>query len=536
MSTDEQGRVWVLHDSKFWWYNPQQHQWILSSYRNNWQRTQLVLQMVADEQAFWLATEGRGLFRLDRQTGELQQYTYQPTQATSLSNNALFCLSKDPTDGNRLWIGTFGSGLCAFDKKTGRSRRITEQEGLPNNVIYSALPDEQGYLWMGTNKGLCRMNRKTFQIQVYTTADGLLANEFNRFHYLQVPTTGQIILAGVEGFTVFRPSQLQEDNFKPKVELTELQINNRVAEPRKDSPLTHPIHTTKELVLPYNQNFITASFAVLQYNRPGKNQYRYQLVGIDDGWVKSQQSQAVYTALLPGTYTLRVNASNTSGRWSPYVRQLAIIITPPWWRTWWAYFLYGILITSMIWYGFRLYVNRLRLQQAVTMRQQEARQLRALDEMKSRFFTNITHDFRTPLTLILSPLEGLMQELADTPYRKRLSLIQRNAVQLLGLINQVLDFSKLDAQMVTVQKSRGNLADFVAQIIQLFKEEATVKSIGLVYQTDVAGDYWFDAGKMERILSNLVANALKFTPAGGQIIVSLNVAETVLLTVADTGV
>ncbi|PSR51952.1 hybrid sensor histidine kinase/response regulator [Adhaeribacter arboris] len=535
LSTDEQGRVWVLHDTRFWWYDPQQRQWLMSSYQYNLERTQSVVQMVADNEAFWLATQERGLFRLDRRTGKLRQYSHQPKKRNSLSNNALFCLSKDPSDSNRLWIGTFGSGLCAFDKRTGQCQRITEQQGLPNNVIYSALPDEQGYLWMGTNKGLCRMNRKTFQTQVYTTEDGLLANEFNRFHYLQLPTTGQMIMAGVEGFTVFQPTRLQDDLFKPQVELTELQINNRVVETRKDSLLTQPIHTVKELILPYNQNFITASFAALQYNRPGKNQYRYQLVGVDDKWVKSQQPQAVYTALPPGEYTLRINASNTSGHWSPYVRQLTIIITPPWWRSWWAYLLYGFLLSGMIWYGTRLYVNRLRLQQTVVLRQQEARQLRELDELKSRFLTNITHDFRTPLTLILSPLEGLIHELASTPYRKRLGLIQRNAQQLLGLINQLLDFSKLEAQMLPVQELRGNLTDLVAQTLQLFQQEAADKSIPLTYQSDLSGDYWFDAGKLERILSNLVANALKFTSAGGQITVSLQVIDKVLLTVTDTG-
>ncbi|PSR51875.1 hybrid sensor histidine kinase/response regulator [Adhaeribacter arboris] len=535
LATDEKGQVWVLHAYQFWRFDAAQQQWMLSAYQLDPESSFEILQMVVDEQAFWLATRARGLIRLDRRTRQLRQYTHQPGQFTSLSNNALFCLSQDPVDANRLWIGTFGSGLCAFDKRTGQCRRITEQEGLPNNVIYSALPDEQGYLWLGTNKGLCRLNRKTFQTQVYTTEDGLLANEFNRFHYLQLPTTGQMIMAGVEGFTVFQPARLQDDLFQPQVELTELQINNRVVDPRKDLLLAQPIHAVQKLVLPYNRNFVTVSFAALQYNRPGKNQYRYQLVGIDEGWVESQQPQAVYTALPPGDYTLRVNASNTSGHWSPYVRQLTIIITPPWWRTWWAYLLYGFLLSGMIWYGFRLYVNRLRLQQAVVLRQQEARQLRALDELKSRFFTNITHDFRTPLTLILSPLEGLLQDPAGTPFRQKLTLIQRNAVQLLGLINQVLDFSKLDAQMLTVQETRGNLADKVGQTVQLFQQEAAAKSIELIYQSEVTGEYWFDAGKLERILSNLVANAVKFTPAGGQITVLLDVTEGILVTVADTG-
>lgn len=535
MATDPQGGVWILNNSLLWRYDTVEDKWVRSAHTIDWMATNEVLQMVVDEEAFWVATSSRGLFRLDRKSGQMRRFVNQPRQPTSISNNALFCLSADPQDRNRLWIGTFGSGLCAFDKRTGQCQRITEQNGLPNNVVYSALPDGEGYLWMGTNKGLCRMNRKTFNIQVYTTEDGLLANEFNRFHYLQL-SNDQVLMGGIEGITAFQPSQFQEDAFEPKVELTALQINNREVEPGKASPLAEPIHVTNALTLNHNQNFITASFAALQFNRPGKNSYRYQLTGIDTGWVESRQPQVVYTALPPGKYTLLLNASNTSGRWSPYIRKLAITIDPPWWATWWAYAVYGCLVAGLVWYGFRLYRKRLQLQATIALRQQEARQLQELDEMKSRFFTNITHDFRTPLTLILSPMDALIADLTDTPYRKRLESVQRNAEQLLGLINQVLDFSKLDAQTLSVHESRSDLAAFVGQTVQLFSGEAATKSIELIYNSDVAGEFWFDGGKLERILSNLIANALKFTPTGGRVAVALQKDDAVLLTVSDTGI
>lgn len=539
MATDAQGRVWLLQWQKdahyLWYYEPEKRQWIRSEHHFKVDSPTEIIQMVADRQAFWLATNIQGVYRFDRKTGQLRKYVHQPDQPTSLSSNTLYCLSADPADSNRLWIGTFGKGLCAFDKRSGQCRRITELNGLPNNVIYSALPDQYGNLWIGTNKGLCRMNRKTFQIRNYTTEDGLLANEFNRFHYLHLPN-GKIIMGGIEGITSFWPAQLRDDSFQPRVELTELYVNNRLVEPSPQSFLRSPIHAAHEITLPYNQNFLTVYFAALQFNLPGKNHYRYKLEGVEDDWVETSQPQAIYTTLAPGRYTLLVNASNTSGIWSPYVRRLSVIITPPFWNTWWAYVLYVLVVAGSLWYGIRLRLNQLQLRQSVALRQQEARQLRELDEIRSRFFTNVTHDFRTPLTLILSPMAGLIQELAGTPYVKRLESISRNAQQLLSLINQLLDFAKLDANVLTVQEVQGDIDQFVAQTVGLFQEEAIQKGIALSVSSAVGGTYWFDEEKLGRIIANLVGNALKFTPKGGQVTVSLDASTYLELVVSDTGV
>lgn len=538
LATDEQGRVWTLiYQQHFWYYDPHQQRWTLTPLQPDWKRLGNVLQLVADAKAFWLATETNGLFRLDRRTGQLRQFRYQANQPTSISSNALLCLSADPLDPDRLWVGTFGSGLCVFSKQTGTCQRLTTQQGLPNDVIYSALPDHWGNVWIGTNKGLCRLQTRPFRVRTYTREDGLLADEFNRFHYLQMPD-GQLIMAGLDGFTSFYPDQLKDDTFKPAVELTTLTINNRLVETGTDSALgNQPIQAVDQLNLPYHQNFITLGFAALQFNRPSQNTYRYRLEGLDENWVETSQPQAVYTGLRPGSYTFWLNASNTSGRWSPYIWKLSITIQPPPWATWWAYTLYALLVGGLIWYGISTYLNRLRLQHTIALRQQEAQQLRALDELKSRFFSNVTHDFRTPLTLILSPLTDMIGELTGTKHANRLESIRRNAHQLLNLINQLLDFSKLDAQALPVQEVRAKVGEFVEQTVQLFEQEAAAKSITVTYQTDVVDEYWLDADKLERILSNLIANALKFTPAQGQITVSLQTTtDGLLLSITDTGI
>ncbi|GAB3694773.1 hybrid sensor histidine kinase/response regulator transcription factor [Spirosoma flavus] len=553
MATDPAGQVWVAHDSLAWYYQPETNKWIPFGHKIRIPGAGVQLQLVVDQQALWIASLARGLIRVDRRTGVHRQFTHVPADPVSISSNTLFCLSADPTDPNRLWIGTFGEGLCAFDKRTGQSRRITEADGLPNNVIYSAIPDQQGYLWIGTNKGLVRMHRKTFQMRTYTHEDGLLADEFNRFHFLYLPKRGtadeQIYTGGLEGITAFSPRQIQDDRFSPSVEITQIQVNNQPLSLNRqaDSVATPflPVQTLQELKLPYDQNFLTVQFAVAQYNKPEKNRFRYQLEGLKNQWVETNQPLAIYTNLSPGHYVLKLNASNTSGQWSSHVRTLSVIIHPPFWATWWAYILYGLIIFGIAYVVLRSYTNRLRLQQQLALQQQnlafqerETQQLRQIDEIKTRFFSNVTHEFRTPLTLILTPAQQLKQKHTDTDDQRRLGVIERNAYQLLELINQLLDLSKLEANAMPVQKSVGNLSEFIDETVRSFGEEAERVGVTLSYQPQLTGDFLFDRAKLERIIYNLVSNAIKFSRAGGQVMVTLQQTadELVQIIVADTGI
>ncbi|RRA98122.1 hybrid sensor histidine kinase/response regulator transcription factor [Larkinella rosea] len=549
LTTDPQGRVWAVYDTTAYWFDELKQHWTAFPYPISGQSTNPITELVVDNQFLWLASRSGGLWRMNRRNGQLHQFVNRPGDRASLSSNSLYSISADPDDPNRLWIGTFGNGLCLFDKKTGRVLRFTKSNGLPNNVVYSVKADRQGYLWMGTNKGLCRMNRRTFRTETFTRDDGIMADEFNSYHYVQFPD-GKILMGGLEGFTRFDPRQIGQDAFEPVVELTELQINNQIIQPDIPGMVdpdtasaanrsilgTLPIQATNQLTLAYNQNYLTVQFAALQFNQPGKNRYRYRLKGLETDWKQVDRPEAIYTNLPAGDYVLLLNASNTSGRWSRHVRMLAITILPPFWETWWAFGLYFLLGLGVVLGLLQIYLNRLRLNQAIELRQKESEQLRAVDAIKTNFFTNITHEFRTPLTLILGPTEQLMSQETEPKNRRRLlQTIEQNAHQLLRLINQLLDLSKLEASVMSIHESRGNLTEFIRHWLQPLRDQATSQGLSLVFRSEVTGEYWFDAEKLERIVYNLTANALKFTK-NGSIQVSLETASGhIRLTVADTG-
>lgn len=537
LATDPDGKIWALYDSTAVWYDEAARTWIkfpftldlplLTGDQTGYMR---LLQFTADDTDFWIITNTHGLFRVNRTTGRIIRYAHNPSDASTLSSDALFCIFTDPDDSSILWIGTFGNGLCRFDKRTGKSQRFTEENGLPNNVIYAAIPDAGNYLWLATNKGVCRMHRKTFETKTYTRADGLQADEFNRFHFLHLPDD-RIILGGLEGITAFYPDQVGEDAFDPRIEIISIQINN---EPLRENGILNddalPVHLTENLELESNQNFITVGFAGLQFNNPGKMRFRYLLEGVNRDWVVSDRPEAVYTNLRPGVYTLKLNTSNTSGKWSTHERVLTFRVASPWWATWWAYALYVAAALGLVYGAVRLY-----------LKQKEAMHLRKVDELKTRFFTNITHEFRTPLTLILSPVQQLKKAAAmPAEWQKnefRLELIERNANQLLQLVNQLLDLARIEAGTMEAHRQRGDLTGFIHQLADSFRDQAASKNISLEFRSEL-GDrpYWFDAPKLESVVYNLIANAIKFTGDGGSVWVALtSTEEGISLEVSDTG-
>ena len=512
-----------------------------------------IMAMTVDGGRIYFATKNHGLLRADLSAQRLIRWRPNPADPGSLPNDALLSLAQDPAQYNHLWIGTFGSGLCRLDKITGRIRRFTTAEGLPNNVIYAIQPDGNGHLWLSTNRGLCRFDSRTFEIRNYTADDGLPGEEFDRHHETTLPD-GRMVFGGVGGYTVFDPRRIGEDAFKPVVALTALRINNQpVNATNPDSPIQQDINETTDIRLDYRQNFLSFDFAALQFNQSGKNQYRYKLTGLDKDWVYTgNQATATYTNLPPATYTFVVNASNTSGVWSPHTRQIQVIIEPPYWRTWWAYVGYVLLMLGAIGLYLQTRIKRIRLTSQMELREKESVQLKELDEVKSRFFANITHELRTPLTLILGPIEQLLREISHPQHHDRLALVYRNANRLLRLINELLDLAKLEAGNMTITLTPGDLAEFVDRTTREFDEEAQRKHVRLqVHSLLINPNYWFDGDKIEKVLTNLLANAFRFTDEGGSITVSVMAlpppddvpvagdsappSETIRLTVTDTG-
>jgi len=542
MAADPDGRVWVIHDSLALWYDEPLQKWeyfpfpiritdISNEPEQAWDEP-FPLQFVIDTRYLWIASNKKGLYRVDKQTGKMKRYAHNPDDPESISNNLLYCLFADPDDPDILWIGTFGSGLCRFSKSTGKSMVFNTDNGLPNNVIYAAVPDQQGNIWIATNRGLCRMHRQTFEKRIFSRQDGLMADEFNRFHFLTTPD-GKISLGGLDGITSFYPEHLVDDTYQPEVEITGIRVNNIPVNPTNSS-LTDslPLQLLREIKLKHDENFLVIEFAGLQYNSYKNLKYRYKLEGLDQKWNDVERAEAVYTNLSPGRYTLQLNSANTAGVWSPHVRTLSIIISPPWWASWWAYIIYFIIALYIGYALIRLY-----------LKEKETEQLHILDELKTRFFSNITHDFRTPLTLILGPAQQLRTLTADHTNAGRslgyIDVIERNATQLLHLVNQLLDLSKVESNAMQVEAARGKLVPFIQHLLTSFRAQAEKQQIQLTFhQSNIADEqeHVFDGGKLERILYNLISNALKFTDKGGKADIFLAQADHgVTLTVQDTG-
>ncbi|MDT3402116.1 ATP-binding protein [Mucilaginibacter terrae] len=490
-----------------------------------------------DGQQLWITTDGDGLLVIDRSTKKMQQLKYRAVVG-SLPTNKLLGITPDPKRSDVLWIGGY-EGLICLNKKTLECEVFSLKQGLPDNTVYSIQTDSKGYLWLSTNKGLCRFNTKNKHVRVFQSTYGLPGDEFNRFHHLTMPD-GCLAFGGPDGWTLFNPLNIGNDDFKPRVALTELKINNESVGWGKNGILPAPLYELNKLNLSYEQNSLMFQFAGLQYNQPKDLKYRYRLVGYDDHWVQSGNLPvANYTKIPPGTYLFKVNASNTSGEWSNYVKYLQIKITPPWWLNWPAFIVYGIIIAALIWAYTRYRVRQELLNKEVELKAVEARQLREMDEVKTRFFSNITHEFRTPLTLILGPAERIKNGQAKENEQGKLAeTIETNARHLLRLINQLMDMAKLEAKAMKPREGVGSPAVTINAIIESFREQVNSNNIALDFKDHTNGsNYIFAPDMLGHTVYNLVGNAIKYTYAGGRIDIVLDAqTEGIKLTVTDTGI
>lgn len=460
--------------------------------------------MVSQFGEVWILVNQLGICRLNPKTGQITRY--RAGGKGKLTTNEVLSIHEDKA--GIIWIGTHLGGLNRFDWRTGLFTVITREEGIPGTSIVGITSDGTGKLWLSTNEGLCRVDPITRSIHSYDVSDGLPSNDFKHNAVFQLPN--QLIFGTENGIVQFNPNQILDDTRPFPVYINDLTVMDK---PRSI--------TDNVIRLEHDETMLSISFAALAYEQPGQNQYAYQLVGVNPTWVQNGNRRvATFTSLAPGTYTFRVKAANSSGFWTKNIASVQVIVTPPWWATWWAYGLYALLAGGAIWGYIRFYTNRLRQRQELVLNRREAEQRKAVDELKTRFFSNITHEFRTPLSLILSPVEKLLQE--NRFDRPMLTLVHRNAEQLLRLINQLLDLSKLEGNYMTVSLMQGNVPEYIHTIAGVFQRMAEQKGITLTCEMDSlpAQAYVFDADKWEKILTNLLANALKFSGSGDQVTLS----------------
>jgi signal transduction histidine kinase/ligand-binding sensor domain-containing protein/DNA-binding NarL/FixJ family response regulator len=494
--------------------------------------------VLADDSSIWITTVSDGLLRIDIHTRMVQQYKENSIPG-SLPTNQLLGFRADPKHPDLLWIGSY-QGLIRLNKRTLHFDLFGMKEGIPDNTIYSILSDGVGKLWLSTNKGICRFDPESHEVRPFHTEHGLPGDEFNRFHQLEFPD-GRLAFGGTDGWILFDPRLIKNDDYEPSIAFTDCRINNKeISGLGKNSLPRLPLNSLTQLTLTYDQNTVSIGFAGLEFSQPQDLQYRYRLEGYDNDWVMAGKShQANYTKIPPGNYTLLVNASNTTGKWSTHINGLKISIRPPWWSTPMAYLCYCIILAGLAWTFMRLRLARMLVLRDMELKEKEARQLKELDDMKSRFFSNITHEFRTPLTLIMGPAEQLKSShsLAPQQTTRLADTIVKNAKQLLILINRLMDLSKLEAKALKLHEQSGNPGSVVGSVVHSFETDAGARQVQLSFEDQTGSlDCWFYGDALERIVYNLVSNALRFTQPGGNVEVVLSAKDKMLLLkVRDTG-
>jgi len=480
----------------------------------------------------WFATQGKGIFRLNPQSNVWRNYTSTESKG-SLPSNQLNCIMTDKKA--QLWVGT-ADGLCRFDYSKDCFVRIPMN--IPSNAICSIIEDNE-MLWLTTSKGLIRYNTLNGNCQVFTRSDGLLSDQFI-FNSGFKSSKGKIYVGTANGFNAFCPKNLVTNSFLPQVAITNLEIFNKEVKVDDNGPLTQSISSTKQIDLSYKDNVFSIGFAALSYITPEKNMYAYKLEGFDKDWnYVNRQNKATYTNLPAGEYTFRVKASNNDGLWNEQGASIVIVIHPPFWLTAGFKFLYFLLTLAGLYLLLR--TSRLRTKKRHDEEIKELNQAKEkeLYNTKIQFFTMIAHEIRTPVTLIIGPLEKIMNSGFSIPdsARNDLNIIDRNSQRLLHLVNQLLDFRKVEQGALILNFTRQNIYNLLHNIYIRFKPMIEQNNIEFTFLCpDKEFETVLDQEAITKLVSNLLTNAMKFTK--NQIILSCTTypgPETFEIRVQDNG-
>jgi len=478
----------------------------------------------------WFAT-GSGLSKLTpdqiySKVPKFDNYKNNPDVKNSISHN--YILTVFESKSGDIWIGTFGGGLNKVipSKNNGNLsfKSYSEKNGLPNNVIKAILEDNEGNLWLSTNKGLSKFNTKDETFQNYDVNDGLQSNEFSELASFKT-IEGKMLFGGVNGFNAFYPDLIINNKTKPETVLTNFSIFNKplgIGERLNGRVIIDKsINSMDEIELNYDENSFSFEFTALHYAASSKNKFAYKLEGFNPEWIytTSENRYATYTNLPPGSYILKVKASNNDNIWDETPVELKINVAPPWWTTNIAQFLY--LLLSI---GFLMAYRRYTIISSTKKHQFELSQFEKekndeIHKLKLEFFTNISHEFRTPLTLIKGPLDFLTKKgkhLSPKEINDQYRVMQKNTDYLLRLINQLLDFRKMDQGKMDLNLSKSDIVEFIKNIGEPFQFLSNKKNIEFTINASKDSILsWFDPDAIEKIINNLLSNAFKFTPNEG---------------------
>jgi ligand-binding sensor domain-containing protein/signal transduction histidine kinase/DNA-binding response OmpR family regulator len=437
-----------------------------------------------------------------------------------------------------LWIGTEGNGLLKFNRKSHSFTGYTDANGLASNSVLNIMEDSHHNLWMSTFNGISKLNVQRTSFKNFYESDGLQSNQFN-YNAALITQSGEFLFGGLKGFNIFYPDHITFNIAMPKLQLTGMKINNIPIEQSGDFTSNQSLFTLDNITLPYNKAVISVDFAALEYSAPDKIAYAYYLEGWDKGWNEvGKLRTANYSRLNEGDYILRIKSTNIEGIWNTTERVIHIHVLPPWYRSWWAYSLYVISLFAAIYLYLFYKIRQSRLEYEIKIAHLDAEKEKELNEKKLSFFTNISHEFRTPLTLIINPIKELMKNGEKMTNAGELNVVYRNARRLLSLVDQLLLFRKADSESDRLRVVKLNFSHLCKEVYLCFSQQAKSKKIQYDFQCENENiELYVDREKMEIALFNLLSNAFKFTPDEGSVTFRLEeTASEVLLSVKDSGV
>lgn len=488
---------------------------------------------------FWVCTNNKaGLFRYNPITDSISQFNTKNTKELAHDNFICHCID---SKGN-IWFGSRGGGLVKFDSEKQQFKTYDKDDGLPNNVVYGILEDKHNYLWLSTNKGISKFNYQTGEFMNFTVDHGLVGNQFNYKSAFKAED-GTMYFGAVNGLTYFHPDQVRTFESKPEVHFANFRLFNEPVLPGEKSVLKKDINLTEEITLKYNQNVISFDFIAVDFHSRGKNSFFYYMEGFESDWQPAGTNQsATYTNLPPGEYRFHIKATNSYNFPNDKQRSIKLIILPPYWKTGWAYLFYVIFAGAIIFALYRFNEIRHREKMILKIEKIEKEKLNELHRHKINFFTYISHEFKTPLTIILATLDSFFSgQNIPEEFKKRLNTLSRNAMRLQFLITQLMDFRRVETDHASPNLQTGDIIQFLREVFQAFNELFSRKELEYLFVTECEHLYTrFDPDKLEKIVSNLLSNAFKYTPKHGEIKLKINTTEEeektfLILTVSDTG-
>ena len=484
--------------------------------------------IVDNKDNIWIGTRA-GLYRINKNEEDSFSITsfnerFKTILGENISSTIVYSLFEDEL--KNIWIGSLDYGLFKYNYDTDEINWFNNDNGFIHESISSIAQDQNGHLWISGNKGLTKYDPYKNLFYNFNKDDGLSSNKFN---YNSVFTDNELLyFGGLNGLNYFNPDKIQYNEELPLVYLKDLKLSNElVAIGDLKSPLQKSLSTTDKLTLSHNQSFFSIEYVGVNYTRSKNNQYAYLLEGFDEKWnYVGSKTNATFTNVPAGDYIFQVKASNNDGLWNEIPTKLNIKILPAWWQSNLAWLIYLLTLMTISYISYKVFIERIRERRILKFEREEHKQLEALNSKKIQFFTNISHEFRTPLTLILNPLNDIIKgdfsNLSLTT-KNKLEIIHKNSNRLSRLINELMDFRKLQFNKMSVNASKINLIPFIEEVSSHFEGEATEKNIILsVDYSENPINVWGDPSMLEKIIFNLLSNAFKVTPTNGMVSIYIN--------------